>query len=296
MRVGTWPNQSSLCRGGAGRLETGVPLRVPPTQQLQSPPNGRLWPSEALESPAPEIPRGAPSFLISALRLEQRRGGARHRPQRPFPASGQSRENKDGGPQGNQDAVPALLERKAQPRGARGSGVQRAPGTPARWTPGAPRRGWLSGSHPVGPSGRGAPQRPPPGQGSQAYLAGSCARCCPSLLQGAALAAARSGLTGANYAVGRGPGPGSGRGASLLHSRAGGRQLGREPVGRRWRPEGAEPAARAPPPPPVASNRAGRGGAAAAASFESLHRVAGEPASLPPSRFPRPGREGARGG
>lgn len=29
MRVGTWPNQSSLCRGGAGRLETGVPLRVP---------------------------------------------------------------------------------------------------------------------------------------------------------------------------------------------------------------------------------------------------------------------------
>lgn len=209
------------------------------------------------------IPRGAPSFLISALRLKQRRGGARHRPQRPFLASGQSRENKDGGPQGNQDAVPALLEREAQPRGARGSGVREALETPARWTPGAPRRGWLSGSHSAGPPGRGAPQRPPPGQGSQAYLAGSCARCCPSSLQGAALAAARSGLTGANYAVDRGPGPGSGRGASLLHSRAGGRQLGREPVGRRWRPEEAEPPVRARglrprlPSPPTAPGGAG---------------------------------------
>lgn len=52
----------------------------------------------------------------------------------------------------------------------------------------------------------------------------------------------------------------------------------------------------APPPPPAASNHAERGGAATAASFESLHREAGgERPSLPPSRLPRPGQEGALG-
>lgn len=159
--------------------------------------------------------------------------------------------------------------------------------------------GWLSGSHPAGPLGRGEPQRPPPGQGSPAYLAGSCARCCPSLGRGAALAAARSGCTEANNAVGRGPGPGSGSGASRLHGRAGGRQLGRAPGGRRWQreEEEAEPTGLSPPalpPPPAASNRAGRGGAAAAASFESLDRAAGaEPPSLPLLALPRQGQEDA---
>lgn len=242
MRVGTSPNQGSLCRGGARRLETGVPLRHPHSQQLQSPHNRQLWPSEALGSQAPVTPhpRGVPSSLICALRLEQRRGGARHLPS----SSGQSQENKDEGPQGNQDAIPALPERIAQPRGARGFEVPEALETLARWTPRAPRRGWLSGSHPAVTPGRGEPQRPPPGQCSLAYLAGSCAPCCPSLLRGAALVAARSGRTEANYAVNRGPRPGSGCGASRLHRQAGGRQLGREPGGRRrLREEEAEPPA-----------------------------------------------------
>ena len=157
--------------------------------------------------------------------------------------------------------------------------------------------GWLSGSHPAGTLGRREPQRPPPGQGSPAYLAGSGAPCCPSLRRGAASAAARSGRTEASNAVGRAPGPGSGSGASRLHRRAGGLQLGRAPEGRRRQREEAEPTGPsppAPPPPPAASNQAGRGGAAAAASFESLDRAAGaEPPSLPLARLPRPGREDA---
>lgn len=92
-------------------------------------------------------------------------------------------------------------------------------------------------------------------QGSPAYLAGSCARCCPSLRRGAALVTGRSGCPEANYPLGRGPGPGSGSGASRLHGRAGGRQLRRAPAGRRWwREEEAEPPAR-----PAGSAPASRG-------------------------------------
>lgn len=80
--------------------------------------------------------------------------------------------------------------------------------------------------------------------GLPAYLAGSCAPCCPSLFRGAALAAARSGRTNANCAVGRGPGRRAGRGASRLHGRACRRQLGRPRGGRRRRREKAEPPAR----------------------------------------------------
>lgn len=137
--------------------------------------------------------------------------------------------------------------------------------------------------------------------GLPAYLAGSCAPCCPSRLRGAALAAARSGRTNANCAVGRGPGPRSGRGASRLHGRACRRQLGRPPGGRRRRrQEKAEPPARTRQlrprllPPPTARE----GGAAAphllkvCTGWREPNRRDSRPRR---SRAPRPGQEDAPG-
>lgn len=269
VRVGTWPKQGSMCRGGAGRLETGVPLRTPLTLGSCSlGTTGGFWPSEALASPAPVTPtQVALSLLISALGLEQRRGGARHRPSGLFCASGQSRENEDWGPQGNQDAAPALPECKAQPRGARRAGVREVPETPARCAPRAPRGvGWLSRSHPAGP-----PEERSPAPASQAGLPGvpGRVRCTvlPIAASGAALAAAaaRSGRAEANYAAGQRPGPGStlrGIAAARASRRAAagagaGKEAAAAPAGGGGGATG--PGAPAPPPPPTACNSAGAG-------------------------------------
>lgn len=110
---------------------------------------------------------------------------------------------------------------------------------PARRTP-----TWGPGSTGVQPAGRrgfhsggGSPevtQLVPRGEehpsarpraGLPVYLAGSCAPCCPSLLRGAASAAARSGRTEANCAGGRGPG----RGRAAGHRGCTG-----EPAGGSW--------------------------------------------------------------
>lgn len=214
MRLGTWSNQGSMCRGGAGRL--GTPVSNPHSAaavSAQRAASGRRKPCGTRLHAHPERP-GLPRQRLQAGTKARGRAAS---PQRPLRASGQSQEKEDEGPQGNQDAVPALLERKAQPLRARGAGVREEPETPARRAPRAtPGAGWLSGSHPEGPPRRGESQRPSPRQGSPAYLAESCAPCCPSLRRGAALAAARSGRTEANYAVGRGPGPGSGSLTSRL--------------------------------------------------------------------------------
>lgn len=295
--------EAACAAGALGGWELGYPCEHPHphSQQLQSRHNGRLLAVGSPGEPGSSHPPGRPGLPPQRPRAGTKARGSAASPQRPLRASGQSRENEDGGPQGNQDAVPALPERKAQPRGARGAGV-RGPGgsgdsSPLRAEGSKRGRRWLSGSHPAGPLRRGGPQRLPPGQGSAAYLAGSCAPCCPSLRLGATLAAAR---TEANYAVGLGPGPGSGPGASRLHRRAGGRQLGRAPGARRRLEEGAEPpAGHGPAPAPAAANRAGRAGPRPPRLLKVRTRGGSGTAEPPALAAPAPGagrRAGQLGG
>ncbi|KAB1260116.1 hypothetical protein Cadr_000025753 [Camelus dromedarius] len=244
--------KTACVAGALGGWELGYPCKHSPPPLSAAAVSGqraasgrrKTW-GAGLHSPPPERP-GLPHQRPRAGTKARGRAAS---PQRLLCSSGQSREKDDGGPQGNQDAVPALPERKAQAFSVPGVGIREAPETPARGA----RRG-LQGGQPEGPPRRGEPQRPPPCQGSPAYLAGSYAPCCPSLRRGAALAAVRSGRTEANYAVGRGPGTGSGSRASRLHGRAGRLQLGRKE---------AEPPARARrlrprlPPPPTARGGAG---------------------------------------
>jgi hypothetical protein len=203
MGLGGPPTERTPERGAAGRAwERRQELaRVPgaPVDCTRRP--GTPAPCNPPEGFRPgEAPIPPSGSLISDLRLEQRRG-----------AHGQGQENQEGSAHPCRGAAPGLGLR--QP----GSGLH--PGSAAATTRGGP----------------GAPRHF--GARLRAYLAGSGAPCCPSLL--------RDSRRGASWA-GRGPRPGCG--ALPLH---------RRPAGGRWAARAAAggggatgPGAPAPPPRP----------------------------------------------
>lgn len=116
---------------------------------------GGFWPSEALRSLVPFTPLERPGLLHQRPWAGTKPRGRAASSQRPLRASGQSREKEHRGPQGNQDAVPALPERKAQPAPralSRESGSTRDSSPPR--PPRAPRVGGVA----LRKSPRGSPE------------------------------------------------------------------------------------------------------------------------------------------